>query len=92
MTEFEKQLLANVDEMIAVKQGKRKAGRRTKVLDVADIRKNLKLSQAQFATLLDVSKHTLQAWEHGKRSPSGPAKTLLLIAQKHPEVVLEVHR
>jgi putative transcriptional regulator len=71
---------------------KAEAGRRTVAMDVAGIREKLGLSQAQFATLLDISKHTLQSWEHGKRNPSGPAKTLLLIAQKHPEVVLEAQQ
>jgi putative transcriptional regulator len=91
MTDFEKQLLEGVEEMVAVKRGEKKATRRTKLesLKVAEIRKGLGMSQSQFAALLDVSKNTLVSWEHGTRNPSGPAKTLLLIAQKHPNVVLE---
>jgi DNA-binding transcriptional regulator YiaG len=29
---------------------------------------------------------TVQDWEQGRREPSGPAKTLLRIAEQHPEV------
>jgi putative transcriptional regulator len=31
----------------------------------------------------------LQEWEQGRREPSGAAKTLLRIAAKRPEVILE---
>jgi putative transcriptional regulator len=87
MTDFEKQLLASVEEMVAVKRGKRIAARRSYMLDVAAIRKRFGMSQTQFATLLDVSKNTLMSWEHGRRSPSRPARTLLWVAEKPLEVV-----
>jgi putative transcriptional regulator len=48
------------------------------------------LTQAQFATLLGVSVRTLQEWEQGRREPSGSAKSLLLIALRHPEVLREL--
>jgi putative transcriptional regulator len=48
------------------------------------------LSQAQFALLLGVSVRTLQEWEQGRRQPSGAAKTLLKVAQRHPEVLREL--
>jgi putative transcriptional regulator len=40
--------------------------------------------------LLGVSLRTLQDWEQGRRAPSGAARTLMLIAAKKPEVLLEV--
>lgn len=49
-----------------------------------------RLSQARFAELLGVSLRTLQEWEQGRRSPSGAAKTLLRVAEKHPEVLHEL--
>ena len=52
---------------------------------VAAARANVGLSQAQFATLLGISKRTLQQWEQGRRQPSGAARTLLELAQRHPE-------
>jgi putative transcriptional regulator len=39
---------------------------------------------------MGVSARTLQQWEQGKRSPSGAAKILLRVAEKHPELLLEV--
>lgn len=48
------------------------------------------LSQAQFAELLGVSVRTLQDWEQGRREPSGAARTLLRVAQAHPEVLREL--
>jgi putative transcriptional regulator len=48
------------------------------------------LSQAQFAAALGVSKRTLEQWEQGHREPSGAAKQLLKIAERHPEVLIEV--
>ena len=54
-----------------------------------DIRKQLGLSQEAFAGLIGVSPRTLQDWEQGRRKPQGPAKALLRIVEKHPEVLLD---
>jgi len=53
--------------------------------DPKTIRRKLKLSQAAFAGLMGVSVRTVQDWE-----PSGPAKSLLRIAEQHPEIFLEI--
>ena len=55
-----------------------------------EIRGQLKLSQAAFAGLMGVSLRTVQDWEQGRRVPSGAAKTLLRIAEQHPEIFLEL--
>ncbi len=47
-------------------------------------------SQANFAAALGVSKRTLEQWEQGRRKRSSAAKQLLKIAERHPEVLLEV--
>ncbi len=65
-------------------------GRIINVPSVASIRERTGLSQARFAELLGVSVRTLQDWEQGRRSPSGAARTLLQIANKNPEALLEV--
>jgi len=57
---------------------------------VAKVRMMSRLSQAQFATLLGVSVRTLQEWEQGRREPSGAAKTLLRLAEKHPDMLREL--
>ena len=48
------------------------------------------LSQSRFAELLGVSVRTLQEWEQGRRTPSGAARTLLLIAEKNPGALVDV--
>ena len=65
-------------------------GRVTTVPDVVTIREKTALTQAHFAKLLGVSLRTLQDWEQGRRAPSGAARTLLLIAAKNPQALLEV--
>jgi putative transcriptional regulator len=53
-------------------------------------RLNSGLTQTQFAALLGVSKRTLEQWEQGRREPSGAAKTLIRVAELHPEVLREI--
>lgn len=65
-------------------------GRITQFPPISEIREGVGLSQSEFAKLLGVSVRTLQEWEQGRRTPSGPAKTLLAIAHKNPRALLEV--
>jgi putative transcriptional regulator len=48
------------------------------------------LTQEQFAALLGVSKRTLEQWEQGRRKPSQAAKTLIKVAELHPEVLRKI--
>ncbi len=57
--------------------------------DVKQIRKRYGLSQTKFAQLLGISTGTLRNWEQGRRKPEGPARVLLLVAEKHPEAILD---
>ena len=77
-----------LDGLREIKSGKH--GRVINVPDVAEIREKTGLSQTRFAQLLGVSVRTLQDWEQGRRSPSGAARTLLMIADKNPHAILEV--
>jgi putative transcriptional regulator len=56
--------------------------------EIVKLRQQLNLSQAVFASVLNVSVKTVQAWEQGLRQPSDAALKLLTIAKKHPEVLL----
>ena len=70
-----------------------KGGRPSRVInvpDVAKVREKTGLSQSRFAELLGVSVRTLQDWEQGRRAPSGAARTLLVIADRSPRVLLDV--
>jgi putative transcriptional regulator len=59
-------------------------------VEVRNIRKNLKVSQAVFARMLNVPVVTEVSWEAGRRNPSGAALRLLQIAKKEPKVLLAV--
>lgn len=54
------------------------------------IREKLSLSQDAFASLMGVSTRTIQDWEQGRREPQGPAKSLLRVAEQHPEVFVDL--
>ncbi len=53
-------------------------------------RTSIRMSQAEFAKLLDVSVRTVQNWEQGRTEPSGAAKTLCKVAQRYPEMLRKV--
>jgi putative transcriptional regulator len=55
--------------------------------DVPAIRKELGLSQPEFAGFMGVSVGTLRNWEQSRREPQGPARALLLVASKQPAAV-----
>lgn len=55
---------------------------------VKQVRRKLKLSQPVFADALNVSAATVRAWERGVRTPEGPSRRLLEVAERHPGVVL----
>jgi len=65
-------------------------GRVVSLPPVSSIRERTGLSQAKFAVLLGVSVRTLQEWEQGRRAPSGAARTLLMVAARNPQTLLEV--
>ena len=76
-----------------IREIKAGGGKRKRVMPkshVARVRIKSGLSQADFASVLGVSKRTLEQWEQGRREPSGAAKTLLKIAERHPKILLEV--
>ena len=56
---------------------------------IAKLRAQLRVSQAAFARLLNVSPRTVQAWESDSRQPSDAALKLLHVAKRHPEVLFE---
>ena len=81
------ELLASVKEMDKIAKGKKQASRRITLKDpeVKQIREKTGLSQTDFARLIGVSKRTLENWEQGRRSPTGPARALLKIVKTDPK-------
>ncbi len=81
------ELLQSVREM---KAGTRARIHHPKLPVIVRVRLASGLSQSDFAGLLGVSMRTLQDWEQGRREPSGAAKTLIKVAERHPEVLQEL--
>ncbi len=88
------ELLNSVEEMDAIRKGKKKASRKFDIPDpeVKAIRERLGVSQDTFAMLLGVSKRTVENWEQGRRHPTGPARSLLKIVEADPEHALRALR
>lgn len=85
--ELGEKLLAAVRE---TKAGTAARVTRVAVSPIAATRDAVGVSQSQFAALLGISVRTLQEWEQGRRSPTGVAKTLLRVAETHPEILREL--
>ena len=58
-----------------------------KPVDVKAIRKQVKMSQAQFSEAYGISKRALQEWEQGGRQPDSAARAYLTVIAKEPIVV-----
>lgn len=84
--EIGNKLLQAVQEM---KAGKVARVSRVEPNEVAEARSRTGLTQREFAEVLHISPRTLQEWEQGRRKPSGPAKALIELAFRHPEVIRE---
>ncbi len=55
--------------------------------DVRAIRARTGLSQAAFARSIGVARGTLLNWEQRRRRPEGPARVLLALIDKDPQIV-----
>lgn len=86
------ELLESVREGGAILRGEKEAARRTEIPTPAarQIREQSGLSQRDFATMMGISTGTLRNWEQGRRKPEGPARVLLTIVSKHPDIVWNV--
>jgi putative transcriptional regulator len=83
-------LLQGVREMKLILAGKEKPAyhRVVKPVPVKDVRAGLRLTQTEFAKLLNIPVSTVRNWEQGRTQPHGPARALLVVAQKQPKAVL----
>lgn len=60
-------------------------------VDVTAIRQRTGLLQRDFAARIGLPEGTLVNWEQGRRQPSGPAKALLALLAKKPNLVMELY-
>jgi putative transcriptional regulator len=56
-------------------------------VDVGAIRKQLGLSQAEFAARFGFKLDAVQNWEQGRRRPEGAARAFLRVIEREPEAV-----
>ncbi|WP_299202979.1 NadS family protein [uncultured Amphritea sp.] len=85
------ELLDSVQQMDEIVKESKKASRTFDFPDpeVKAIRERLGVSQEKFATILGVSKRTLENWEQGRRHPTGAARSLLRVVEADPEHALK---
>ncbi len=96
--DFFEDLKAGLRAAVEHAEGKRKDLRTTtlphppKALsakEIANVRARLNVSQAVFASYLNISTKTVQSWEQGHGRPNGASLKLLSIAKNNPKVLLE---
>jgi putative transcriptional regulator len=87
-------VIEGLDQAIAWSRGKRSRARVTVVtvpeIDVRKVRRQMGLSQTQFATKFGFPPATLRNWEQRRAAPDAPTRVLLAVIAKHPEAVEDV--
>ncbi len=87
MNTFGEELIQSMKEALAHAKGDGPA----KVyvhLTPREVRKRVRLTQAEMAPLMGMSVSGYRKWEQGKRQISGPASMLLQVIAKEPEAVM----
>lgn len=102
-SQFEKDLIAGMEEAVAIHRGERKPASVREVTltlrdvttapnysgdDIAAIRHRMGVTQAAFADVLNASLPAVRAWEQGQRSPDGIALRMLQVLDANPDAVL----
>lgn len=90
MSRHDKKLVHALEEVLAYQRGEL-ALPETPVtpapVDARAVRLNLGLTQEQFAERFGIPLPTLRGWEQGHRTPQGPARILLRVIERDPNVV-----
>jgi putative transcriptional regulator len=82
-----------LEEVVAIEKGRKAPLRVHRFFTSADIRalrEKAGVSQRAFAAMLGVSHRTLQDWEQGRRTPTGPAMNLLRLYDAMPEATTKI--
>ncbi len=92
MSKLGDELVQSMAQALAHAQGRKTRVRTRQVSirpdDIQKARKQLGLSQRQFADAFGVSASTLKKWEQGQRLPTGAARTLMKIIAREPQAVM----
>ena len=76
------------DRQLTVRDVELKPPAPMRAKEVVAVRTRMRVSQAAFARILNVSPRTVQAWETDARRPSDAALKLLSVAKEHPEILI----
>jgi len=87
MSTFGQDLIASMEEAAAHARGEQTAARVhvVEIPDVRAIRKELGLSQHDFANTYRIPLATLKGWEQGRRQPDATASTYLNVIARLPD-------
>ena len=83
-------LLASLEEAKRFARGETVIGMKVHIatqIDAGAIRVATGLSQTAFAAQIGVSPATLRNWEQKRRTPDGPARVLLSLLAKDPNIL-----
>ena len=88
------QVQRGMEEAIAFAEGRpsKAVVHHVTVLDVESIRRQIGMTQIEFAKAFGISVSTLRHWERGDRTPQGPARVLLTLVAQAPDTILNLLR
>lgn len=86
MNKFGKELIESLTQACEHAEGKPSGARlhTVEVPDVRAVRKQLRMSQQEFARVYRIPLATLKNWEQGRRQPDGPAAAYLQVISTRP--------
>lgn len=85
---FGAELIEGMQEVLAHQRGEIELEQVwPKPVDVKAIRRQVKMSQAEFSRAYGISKRALQEWEQGGRQPDSAARAYLTVISKEPVAV-----
>lgn len=88
MSEAFKSIEHGLKEALAHSRGERMGKvHEIELLPEPDVQARTGLSQSEFARSIGVKKGTLLNWEQRRRSPEGPARVLLALIARDPQIV-----
>jgi putative transcriptional regulator len=91
MSKFGDDLITGLTEAAEFARGATPTARVTvvEVPDVRAIRRELHMSQHEFANAYRIPLSTLKNWEQGRRAPDAPAAAYLQAIARRPQVIRE---
>lgn len=91
-TDFGRELIASMQEAVAIVRSEKDAARihlPPGDIDVRAIRARLRLTRPAFAQRFGLAVAAVRDWEQGLRRPDPAARVLLMVIARNPEMVAE---